>query len=122
MKSKRNSVESEVKQRPKMLKMVADDEVKTTVSNASFKALYQDLCKREQKIKELFERSGRYEHEIKELEERFGMYEQEIYEINLQIEQLRDNEPSPEKILVEGCRITDGSTLHMPSRRSANGY
>jgi len=112
MKSKRNSVESEV------LKTIADGETR----DANFKALYQDICKREHEIKELFERSGRYEHEIKELEERFGMYEQEIYEINLLIQRLRDNEPSPEKILVEGCRVTDGSTLHMPNGRPANGY
>jgi hypothetical protein len=83
MKSKRNSVESEVK-KSKVLKTIANDEVETTVSNANFKALYQDICKREQKIKELVKQAGKYEQEIKELEERFGMYEREIYEIKKQ--------------------------------------
>lgn len=72
--SKKNSVDSEVKQKAKVLETIRDTNAETTVSNANFVAWNENLRGREQQRK--YTETG----QTKELVERLGEYEQEIYE------------------------------------------
>ena len=84
MKSKKNSVDSEVKQMTKVLKTLRDKEAETTVSNANFTAWSEDLRGREGQKKYT------EDEQSKEVVERFGEYEQEIYEKDRLIQQLQN--------------------------------
>lgn len=71
--SKKNSVDSEVKQKAKVLE-TTDTNAETTVSNANFVAWNENLRGREQ------QRKYTETEQTKELVEGLGEYEQEIYE------------------------------------------
>jgi hypothetical protein len=71
--SKKNSVDSEVKQKA-VLKTIRDTNAETTVSNANFIAWNENPRGREE------QRNYTEAEQTKELVERLGEYEQEIYE------------------------------------------
>jgi hypothetical protein len=72
--SKKNSVDSEAKQKAKVLQTIRDTNAETTVSDANFIAWNENHRGREE------QRKYTEAEQTKELVERLGEYEQEIYE------------------------------------------